>query len=415
MSRFDDRLERDLQRIAQQATPSSTALASIHARIGAQTDQPVVEVIMLEPDPSPPRRRWALVAAAVAVVVLVGGLIYLVADPGDSSPADDPAPPTTTPADPSVIEPPSEAALAELTAAMDLGELDDVLAVLSPESNCALPGGGSERETCEQQFGFLLAIGGFLEPSCERPDLCRLTFGSELHAVMGYPDGRLPIPFELDGQGRVAVRFDKAPVERPFVGTGDDTGRLWVRLGQMRPDLDVSANFGPALYDREAGEALMAAATALNDPASVAAALQTAFDEQYLYNPGRCVTQDGSRNCTSLFEFLYAIDADIQLACQSATGDTVPCSVTMTSDLHAALGSEPTITPAEIVIRGGVVTSLTLEVRFAADPDVNDAFLAHAATVDGLFEQLGSGTRPLLTAESAPAWLAAAQDYAADE
>ena len=51
MTRFTDRVTRDLHQIADRSTPSSTAWDSIRTRIDEQTDQPpTMEVIMLSPD-----------------------------------------------------------------------------------------------------------------------------------------------------------------------------------------------------------------------------------------------------------------------------------------------------------------------------------------------------------------------------
>ncbi len=79
MSRFAERLERDLDQIADRATPSTaTAWDSIRTRIDEQADEPEMEIIMLAPDRNEPpatSRRWLLVAAAVVSLALVGGLI----------------------------------------------------------------------------------------------------------------------------------------------------------------------------------------------------------------------------------------------------------------------------------------------------------------------------------------------------
>jgi hypothetical protein len=50
MTRFTDRVTRDLHQIADRSTPSSTVWESIRTRIASQTDQPTMEVIMLSPD-----------------------------------------------------------------------------------------------------------------------------------------------------------------------------------------------------------------------------------------------------------------------------------------------------------------------------------------------------------------------------
>jgi hypothetical protein len=94
-NRIADRIERDLNQIADRATPSSTAWEAIRHRIDEQdTTNPTMEVIMLSPDRNVPRNRsrtWMLAAASVAAVALVGGLIVAVNRNSDDAPADQPA------------------------------------------------------------------------------------------------------------------------------------------------------------------------------------------------------------------------------------------------------------------------------------------------------------------------------------
>ena len=80
MSRFTDGLKRDLNQIADHASPSTTtAWESIRARIDANDDGSEMEIIMLSPDldnhEAPTRRRLLLAASAVvAVLLVIGGL-----------------------------------------------------------------------------------------------------------------------------------------------------------------------------------------------------------------------------------------------------------------------------------------------------------------------------------------------------
>ena len=100
MTRFTDRVTRDLHQIADRSTPSSTAWDSIRTRIETQTDQPTTEVIMLSPDRNnSPKRGWML-AAAAGTVILIGGLVFATtrSDDNDTVPAD--APQTTAPTEP---------------------------------------------------------------------------------------------------------------------------------------------------------------------------------------------------------------------------------------------------------------------------------------------------------------------------
>ena len=101
MTRFTDRVERDLGQIADRATPSSTAWEAIRHRIDEQDfTEPTMEVIMLSPETNRydnRTRRWLMAAAAVAALALIGGLIFAGtrADedtvPADQTPATVPA------------------------------------------------------------------------------------------------------------------------------------------------------------------------------------------------------------------------------------------------------------------------------------------------------------------------------------
>ena len=113
MTRFTDRVTRDLHQIADRSTPSSTAWDSIRTRIDEQPDQPpTMEVIMLSPDRNnSPKRGWMLAAAAVAGLALVGGLVFATTRSDDDTvPADTPT--ATLPAEPAPdaeVDPDAEA------------------------------------------------------------------------------------------------------------------------------------------------------------------------------------------------------------------------------------------------------------------------------------------------------------------
>lgn len=107
MSRFDQDIEVGLRQIADRATPSPDAWASIQHRITDQDPIHETEIIMLT-DNTLTTRRWPLIAAAAAVTaLLVGGLALVNRDDGAEVPADTP-PPTVAPApviEPEVVEP----------------------------------------------------------------------------------------------------------------------------------------------------------------------------------------------------------------------------------------------------------------------------------------------------------------------
>ncbi len=99
MTRFTDRVTRDLGQIADRATPSPTAWESIQHRIDEQADPSTMEVIMLSPDRNDsPKRGWML-AAAAGVIILIGGLVFATTRSDDDTvPADTPQ--ATLPAEP---------------------------------------------------------------------------------------------------------------------------------------------------------------------------------------------------------------------------------------------------------------------------------------------------------------------------
>ncbi len=136
MTRFTDRVTRDLHQIADRSTPSSTAWESIRTRIDEQPDQPTMEVIMLSPDhTTEPKRGWMLAAAAVAVLV-VGGLVYATTRSEDGTvPADRPT--STLPTEPTpdtevVPEPEPEPVTVAVAGTFST---DDVIATTTPNSS----------------------------------------------------------------------------------------------------------------------------------------------------------------------------------------------------------------------------------------------------------------------------------------
>jgi hypothetical protein len=81
-----ERTARDLAQIADRATPSSNAWASIQSRIKAQANEADSEVIMLEvenDEKEGPNRTLLGLAAAAAVVLVVGIGVFVSLDDGD--------------------------------------------------------------------------------------------------------------------------------------------------------------------------------------------------------------------------------------------------------------------------------------------------------------------------------------------
>lgn len=111
--RFGDRVERDLNQIADRATPSSsTAWEAIQQRIDEQDPtERTMEVIMLDPEANRLAKRprtGMLVAASVAALTLVGGLVIVANRDGEPAPANQPEPTPTVPAtDPAIAGEPT--------------------------------------------------------------------------------------------------------------------------------------------------------------------------------------------------------------------------------------------------------------------------------------------------------------------
>lgn len=88
MTKFTDRLENDLEQIADRATPSPTAWQSIQQRMAEPDTTRAREIIMLtaEPEidrePTEPRRQWLLAAAAVVILAIAVGVIIRSGDDG---------------------------------------------------------------------------------------------------------------------------------------------------------------------------------------------------------------------------------------------------------------------------------------------------------------------------------------------
>lgn len=349
-------------------------------------------------------RRW-LVAAAVAVVVLAAvSIIALLVRPDNTVATTIPSPETE--ANPIPI-------LDEWVDAMNQGDLEGALAVLSPEASCDLPFG--EVDTCRDHLGYLIAIGTHFEKnSCGEspPYRCGFDLTSELHATMGYPNYALPMNPEvsLDGDGLlVADFFGSIPWETtPYMPA--DSRDIWSYMGPKYPELRVG-QFGPSPYTAEAGEAAMDAARELNDPDAVVERVDMLLG-RYGAPAQQCTTQDGNRFCPDLVAFLEAIGATFDLDCGSASDGQIPCALVVDSDIHQTLDSGPSTGDMTINYRGGRAWTLDVDLWFSADTDVHDAFMAYAESQPGLVNE--STGRPIWTAESGPSWVQAAREFAAE-
>jgi hypothetical protein len=351
-----------------------------------------------------PRFKGPLVAGAVfALVVLIIGVAFILSQ-------DD--------VQPDVIDAPETTALEQgdrWAEAMNRGDLDGALALLSPEANCDLPVG--EVETCEQHLGYLVAIGTrFEKTSCTEvePIRCFYQLTSDLHSTLGYPEYSLPMDtaFEVDDSGLlVADFFSTAPVTS-YSYWPDEAGDLWSFMLPDHPEIVIDRYFGsPNHYDQALGIAAMDSAARFNDPARIFTEFQTSLDRGFLPSvpPARCALPEGTVDCNSLFEFLLSISAGVELNCDytAAAADTLVCPLTIDSDIHSALGSGPSTTEGTVTYRGGRLQGLTLDLVFSDDPAVQDAFMVFASAQDGLF----SGDVPSYSEETGPAWLEAAREF----
>jgi hypothetical protein len=95
MSRFEDNLQRDLTVIADRATPSPDAWASIQQRIADQDPHQETEIIMLTENTTP-TRRWPLVAAAAVIAIAIAAIV-VIGTGGDDDEVPASPPPTAAP------------------------------------------------------------------------------------------------------------------------------------------------------------------------------------------------------------------------------------------------------------------------------------------------------------------------------
>ena len=125
MSRFEDNLQRDLTVIADRATPSPDAWASIQQRIADQDPHQETEIIMLTENTTP-TRRWPLVAAAAVIAIAIAAIV-VIGTGGDDDEVPASPPPTAAPvpepdgAAPAVPEPEPAATVPPAPRQLSLG------------------------------------------------------------------------------------------------------------------------------------------------------------------------------------------------------------------------------------------------------------------------------------------------------
>lgn len=383
------------------STGQDALLASITERTARMQTQ---EQQQREIQPKRPN-GWLVAAAAAAIVIVALGLINLVGETQE---------PVST-------EPPTESLTNPITVAdqwvdaMNNGDLQGALSLLSPETSCDLPTPTGDVESCEQHLGYLVAIGTHFEKSSCResaPYRCNYDLTSQLHATLGYPDFSLPMPtvFTLDEDGLlVADFFGSIDTATSYYPT--ESGELWGVMRSMFPNMEIDITFGPRIYDHDAGVAAMEAARALNDPDKVVTQLSNILALYATSGITQCAAQDGSRDCTNLVDFLEGIHATLSLDCDTAAANDgqIPCEVTIDSAIHETLESDPSSGAMTITYRGGRAQAFSMDVLFAADPDVHSSFMDFARSQPGLFSE--NTDRAVWTAETGALWLTAAAEF----
>lgn len=113
-----------------------------------------------------------------------------------------------------------------------------------------------------------------------------------------------------------------------------------------------------------------------------------------------------------MVDFLEAIGAtlDFECAIEAASNGEIPCVLELDSMIHDALGGGPSQGDMTVVYRGGRTQALSVEVLFAADPAVHRSFMEFAVAQPALAD--GETGRPLWTADTGAAWIAAAEEFA---
>lgn len=164
MSRFDDRIEQGFDRFADRVAPSPTAWETFQTRIAEETDQPEVEIIMLNPNAQTSQgvpRRTKMLAVAASLVLVVGGVIAIALwqdGSDDPAPVDQPASSTTID-NATTIAPVDTAALAatgaRLMTALDAKDPDAVEELVADGADPISMFGASTKSELIDLFGWM--------------------------------------------------------------------------------------------------------------------------------------------------------------------------------------------------------------------------------------------------------------------
>jgi hypothetical protein len=375
--------------------PDAVLIALIEER--TRTMSTTEETQVVKGDPRSPGRGPLVAAVALGAILLVAVALLLAG--GD---------------EPEVVEPvapPVEQLTGEFSSAINRGDLEGALALLSPESDCNLPFSGFE-ETCEISWGFPVgsqATIGFENCGSEPPTTCTMELSGGFMAAMGYPNSvsRDQIGADIDPEGMLVI--DQSSVVAQSLLPDDALTTLWRYMDARFPELDIDLTFGPSPYDLAAGQAALQAAQELNDPQRIADQLQGILSVHAASGLSQCTNQDGTRDCRDLMGFLQAISAELTLQCDPslAADFAITCPMTIDSDVHRALGSDPTTTEVAIDYRGGTARNLEFHLVFA-DRATHDAFVVFAGSKPDLVHENG---RPVWTGETGAAWVAAAEEF----
>lgn len=247
MSRFNDRIERDLRHIADRATPSPTAWEAIQTRTADHVDHPDLEITMLKPNPQPDRsaRTWLLGAAAA--LLIVGGLAFVLSSDDDSPVQvtdDDPVDtPTTTVAPTTTLTPQiSPEALATIDEFLNADDMDGIRAVVTEgaianSDASALMAGVSEWLVARRDLGVEVEVISCLEIDGGPSLRCQVRILSPVSAAFGQEPRERGVTFDFT-DGAISTwpaiisgpDFDETRQAAIDAGFGDEMDALCMEL-----------------------------------------------------------------------------------------------------------------------------------------------------------------------------------------